>query len=107
MNTIGNSTARDQIVIVLVGNKCDMENRDVTKEEGDNLAKEYGLKYFETSALNNFNVNTTFDFIANEIIELKGKATRNNIQSNETKPVNLQNDKGKGSGTSGKDKKCC
>mmetsp|Transcript_16388 Transcript_16388/g.19376 ORF Transcript_16388/g.19376 Transcript_16388/m.19376 type:complete len:174 (-) Transcript_16388:500-1021(-) len=47
---------------ILIGNKCDMdEQRVVSTEEGQNLAKEYGIQFFETSAKNDNNVETVHD----------------------------------------------
>jgi GTPase SAR1 family protein len=66
-----NTPQKEQIAIVLIGNKCDVDNREVTKEEGELLSKEYGLKYFETSALNNLNIEETFNHLSAEIIRLK------------------------------------
>jgi small GTP-binding protein len=37
--------------IVLVGNKCDLENeRVITKEQGNELARQWNARYIETSA---------------------------------------------------------
>lgn len=53
---------------MLVGNKCDLENiRDVSVEEGKNLAEEEGLFFIETSALDSTNVNTAFEIVIREI----------------------------------------
>ena len=42
---------------ILIGNKCDIEDqRMVSKEEGEKLAKEYDIKFFETSAKQDFQV---------------------------------------------------
>jgi Ras-related protein Rab-8A len=47
--------------IVLCGNKSDLDNdRVVTLEEGQQLADEYGVQFFETSALTGQNVETMF-----------------------------------------------
>ena len=35
---------------ILVANKVDMEARVITKEQGEQMAQEYNLKYIETSA---------------------------------------------------------
>ena len=48
-------------IIFLVGNKKDLEaERQVTREEAENAAKEYGVEYFETSACTGEGVNETF-----------------------------------------------
>ena len=46
------------IVQVLVGNKCDMEEskRRVPYSQGQALADEFGIQFFETSAKNNIKV---------------------------------------------------
>ena len=39
---------------ILIGNKCDMlDKKVVTKEMGEALAQEYGIKFMETSAKSN------------------------------------------------------
>ncbi len=40
---------------VLVGNKCDLENREVSREKGEELAREWGCSFFETSAKDKIN----------------------------------------------------
>ena len=57
-----------KVIIVLVGNKCDLEDkRQVTKEEGQELADAYGLLFFETSAKTDVNVKTVFNDSLEEI----------------------------------------
>lgn len=54
-------TANDAISIVIVGNKCDLENeRKVPIEMGKEKAKELGACFFETSALSNINIENIF-----------------------------------------------
>jgi small GTP-binding protein len=54
--------------IVLCGNKCDLDNdRVVTPEEGQQLADEYGVQFFETSALTGSNVEIMFTALATTI----------------------------------------
>ena len=47
---------KEKVYIVLVGNKCDSLDRVITEEEGINLAKEYKIDFFETSAKNYKNI---------------------------------------------------
>jgi GTPase SAR1 family protein len=50
---------------VLVGNKIDLESkRQVTREEGEELAKHYNIPYLETSAKNNICVEESFKTMA-------------------------------------------
>ncbi|VEL13707.1 unnamed protein product [Protopolystoma xenopodis] len=47
----------DELPMVLVGNKCDLEDeRSVGKEQGQNLARHWGCAYLETSAKAKINV---------------------------------------------------
>jgi len=58
----------DNIAMILVGNKIDLENlREVPTKEGKAFAEQYGLSFIETSALNNTNVDTAFEMILKEI----------------------------------------
>ena len=51
--------------VLLVGNKCDQEEqRAVQTAEGDALAREYGIDFFETSARENVNVEECYLAIA-------------------------------------------
>lgn len=53
---------------MILGNKCDMEDkRKITKEQGEQLAKEYNVKFMETSAMNRTNVEKAFTEIASDI----------------------------------------
>ena len=53
---------------ILIGNKCDdVERRVVERERGAELAREYGLKFMETSAKNNVNVDEAFMTLARDI----------------------------------------
>ena len=56
------------IYMVLVGNKSDLEDRrQVSKEEGEELAGKYGLHFYETSAKTGDNVDDIFKDSVNEI----------------------------------------
>lgn len=47
----------DNAQVILVGNKCDMEDeRVISFERGKQLADQLGVEFFETSAKENINV---------------------------------------------------
>ena len=53
---------------ILVGNKCDQNSkRQVSFNDGKNLARECGVQFFEASAKNSTNVYELFMAIATEI----------------------------------------
>jgi len=73
--------ANEQVVKILLGNKCDMsDKRAVSKEEGEKLAQEFNIDFFETSAKSNINVEDAFTKIARSIKDKK--------PVNPTPPVN-------------------
>ena len=57
---ISHSQVALQVPIVLVGNKCDIPDREVTKEQGQALAESFGVPYFESSAKERLNVDESF-----------------------------------------------
>ncbi|OVA19492.1 Small GTPase superfamily [Macleaya cordata] len=61
--------ASDNVNKILVGNKADMDEskRAIPTSRGQALADEYGIKFFETSAKTNFNVEQVFFSIANDV----------------------------------------
>ena len=69
--------AQNTVCKVLVGNKCDKNDSAVSFEEGQKLAKEYGMEFFETSAKSNTNVNETFTFLTKEILKNNETKTGN------------------------------
>ncbi len=60
--------AQNNVCKVLVGNKCDMDQRKISFEQGAQLAKDYNMKFFETSAKTSYNVNEVFTFLTREIL---------------------------------------
>ena len=66
---IHNETNKD-ISIIIVGNKCDLENeRKVSTEEAKEKAKNLKCAFFETSALKNINIEKIFEELVNNIYD--------------------------------------
>ena len=62
--------ATDNVAKLILGNKCDMEARRVVPfEQGEQLAKSKGLKFLETSAKANINIDKAFTMIADDILQ--------------------------------------
>eukprot|EP01091_Cochliopodium_minus_P002718 TRINITY_DN1256_c0_g1_i5.p1 TRINITY_DN1256_c0_g1~~TRINITY_DN1256_c0_g1_i5.p1 ORF type:complete len:186 (-),score=37.62 TRINITY_DN1256_c0_g1_i5:160-717(-) len=60
----------DQSPLVLIGNKVDLEDqRAVTKEEGQNLAKEWNCPFFESSAKTRYNIEELFYDLIRQILK--------------------------------------
>ncbi|KAH0790872.1 GTPase KRas isoform X2 [Histomonas meleagridis] len=54
------TSGKDDIPIIVCGNKCDLEGRQIKKEDAEQLCQSYNIKYFETSAKTNYNVTEVF-----------------------------------------------
>ena len=66
----------DDVPLVLLGNKCDLENeRQVSTEEGEELSEILHCPFYETSAKDSINVILAFSQLVREI-----KANRNRNQ---------------------------
>ena len=71
--------ASEKIIIYLVGNKIDNQsNRVISNEEAQKLAEEFGLKYTETSAKTNDNVEPTFLNLIKDIDSIYGDKDNEN-----------------------------
>ena len=67
------NTDNDNLVMILCGNKCDMEKeRNISKNEGENLANSYKIPFFECSAKENINIDEIFNTLAKNIYEKVG-----------------------------------
>lgn len=62
--------ASNDVVKMLIGNKCDMEDkRCITRTRGDALAREHGIPFLETSAKSNINVEKAFFEMARLVLK--------------------------------------
>ena len=65
--------ASKDVSIILVGNKCDLEDqRKVSKEKGEEKAKQFNIPFFETSALSKIKIDDIFNEMVNNIFERTG-----------------------------------
>lgn len=98
--------------IFLIGNKCDLEHlRVVKKEVADRFARENGLSFLETSALEKTNVDKAFEWLAKSVYDLVvasvdtagGKRPPLNTGTSAKRPVSLNanNNSGQASGKEG------
>jgi len=61
--------ASKNILRILIGNKCDLEDkRVITYAQGKEFADTYGLKFIETSAKKNLNVSEAFETLGRELM---------------------------------------
>lgn len=83
----------DQLVIYVVGNKADLiDKREVSMEEAQSLAKELGIKYYETSAKSGDNVEIIFEELAKDMIKKQEKSnitieSEQSIPKSSKKPI--------------------
>ena len=88
--------APENVITFLVANKCDSLERTVTKQRGVELSRTKKLKFYESSAKQNINVNKVFEELVKDIIKIKNEDEPNIIVTNENN--NSKNNK---------KKKCC
>ncbi|KAL9062179.1 MAG: hypothetical protein Q9157_009153 [Trypethelium eluteriae] len=98
---------KDYFPIIVVGNKCDLESeRQVSTQEGQQLARNFGCKFIETSAKSRINVDNAFYDIVREIRrynrEMANPGGPVNYQNGPTNPMGMDGEKESGSGCCGR-----
>ena len=77
--------------VYLIGNKIDLVNeRQVPTDLGKKIAEKYNLKYFETSAKNNINVDEPFNSMVLEIMEKKRTSIGSEMDSKQLGKKNAE-----------------
>lgn len=78
----------DKFPMVLCGNKCDLEKeRKVAPEEGKDLAKSWGISFFECSAKGRINIEESFTELVKLVRDFG--ASGNDVSSaTPTRPTN-------------------
>ena len=96
---LGNNDEK-KLSLFLIGNKIDLNNRVINKNEAEMYANNLGLKYFETSAKINLNVN---EVISRMILECHMNISNSNDYYIKSKQNTLEDDNKKEKEESG----CC
>ena len=101
MEQIKNNVSKEEINLILIGNKCDLADRMVEKERGEKMAEKLKIKYFETSALTGQGINEAFEELAKQIF--KNKNPNENISRN----ISISYDRSEDALKKKKGKGCC
>ena len=59
----------NDVIMMLIGNKIDLENRSVSFDEGQRMAQNHGMMFIETSAKTKIGVQEAFEELVNKVIE--------------------------------------
>ena len=71
--------------MVLIGNKCDLEeHRVIYRDEGEKLARENEIQFFETSCVDRTNIENSVLILTYEIIEKQKKERLKALEEEET-----------------------
>ena len=91
------SEASNKVCVFLVANKIDIEDRLISREDGEEIAKNNNLEFYESSAKDNINVSEVFQDLAEKINEKYQIMKEKGKKLDEIIPEK----------TKGKKKKCC
>ncbi|KAJ6664208.1 hypothetical protein lerEdw1_008426 [Lerista edwardsae] len=88
--------ASSDVERMILGNKCDMnEKRQVSKEKGEKLAIDYGIKFLETSAKSSINVEEAFFTLARDIMTKLNRKMNDNSSAGPSGPVKITENRSK------------
>lgn len=102
------NTTYNNIVKLLVGNKIDLDQRVISREEGENFAKERGMIFIETSAYTNDGIDQAFEEVTYKILESDSLSeTGRSIKTGVTDTITLQNGENSSNHESNEGGYCC
>jgi GTPase SAR1 family protein len=79
--------------LLLVGNKSDLEHRrSVSQEQATKFAQKYNMRYFETSAAKDTNVETAFKTILIDVYQGKPHLVYNQTNHEVIKGIRIPTD---------------
>lgn len=88
--------ASSDVEKMILGNKCDMaDRRQVSKDRGEKLAIEYGVKFMETSAKTSLNVEEAFYTLGRDIMHNLNSKTTDSSPPGGGGPVKITEKKSK------------
>ena len=80
--------ASKNVLRVLIGNKCDLEEkRVISLNQGKEFADTYGLKFIETSAKKNLNVTEAFETLGREL--MAASSEKKIVQQKQNKKISV------------------
>ena len=96
MEEINKNCDKNKIGLILVGNKNDgnLDERKISREQGNKIAELYNFIYIETSAVTNDNIKECFDLMVKTLFE-KNVNDCNNIKNNNEEKEDIDIDKNK------------
>ena len=102
------AAADKNLTIIIIGNKCDLEDqRQVKKEQGEEKAKSNEVAFMETSAFSGENLDKAFEKMVNEVFKKCHEEMTSDGEVEAvwpSKDISLDKTKSK---DAGKKKKCC
>jgi small GTP-binding protein len=100
------ASADKKLTVVIIGNKSDLEDqRQVTKEQGQEKANQLEVAFMETSALSGDNLDKAFDMMINEVYKKchEEMLAEDDLDIEGGQDINLN----KKPENTGNNKKCC
>ena len=89
-----NAENRD-IPAIILGNKIDISDREVSKEDAENFAKKNNYNYFEVSAKTGQGIDESIKFLIKKVIENNEESNNNfksiKIEKDDKKTIKLKN----------------
>jgi small GTP-binding protein len=105
MNFIIQNAEIDKKVLILIGNKIDINEREVEEEIAKKFAEDNNMKYFETSAKTRQGIQEAFKGIYEGLIKQRENENEKSDEENQNKSISLDEQNPFDEGQ--KKRKCC
>ena len=106
---IESSASNNKENIVVLGNKCDIDEKEVDNELINNFIEDKKLKYFETSAKEGININEAIQYMAEKLVKQHENDEQNNVinKNNNNQVIINENNNNNSAPENRKNIKCC